>query len=155
MAGPAEQCVHPAAAAERGVGFRCVRSLDPSQGLRSAMESALAYFGGLLVRGSSKELLGWTAQDLQHALRWAEYWERVMHGMAASGDAVTRAALEAAVVRLRVKFPALRLSVGDLGSVRYPSIDCQPTDLCVVEPSGSFDSCVGCHACHRLASLLP
>ena len=93
------------------------------------MESALAYFAGLLVRGSSKELLGWTPQDLQHALRWADYWERVVRGMAASGDAATRAALEAAVVRLRVKFPAVRLSVADLGCVRYPSIDCQPPDL--------------------------
>jgi hypothetical protein len=83
------------------------------------MESQLAYFGALLVRGSSKELLRWTTQDLQHAMRWAEYWERVVHGMTAVGDTAT--ALETAVDRLRVKFPALRLSVGELGRVRSPA----------------------------------
>eukprot|EP01043_Picozoa_sp_COSAG02_P074694 COSAG02_NODE_15069_length_1207_cov_12.005360_1_plen_130_part_00 len=92
---------------------RSIASLDCS------MESQLAYFGALLVRGSSKELLRWTTQDLQHAMRWAEYWERVVHGMTAVGDTAT--ALETAVDRLRVKFPALRLSVGELGRVRSPA----------------------------------
>lgn len=93
------------------------------------MERQLTYFGGLLVRGSSKELLGWTTQDLQHAMRWADYWERVVHSIAATGDMATRTTLETAVERLRVKFPSLRLSLGDLGHVRNPSIPLFPLIL--------------------------
>lgn len=97
---------------------------------RGRMEAQLAYFAELLVRSRSKELLGWSAQDLQHALEWAAYWERVARGgggdEAADGAAATpaggagssRAALEAAVTRLRPRFPALRLSVEVLGRAR-------------------------------------
>eukprot|EP01043_Picozoa_sp_COSAG02_P055209 COSAG02_NODE_6368_length_3621_cov_1.933844_3_plen_126_part_00 len=100
------------------------------------MEDQLAYFGALLVRGSSKELLGWTAQDLQHAMRWAEYWERVVHGMAPAGDATV--ALEHAVDRLHVKFPALRLSVGDLGRVGYP----ESNRAMLITPASRLHCCV-------------
>jgi hypothetical protein len=117
------------------------------------MENQLAYFGALLVRGSSKELLGWTAQDLQHAMRWAEYWERVVHGMTAAGDATMT--LENAVDRLHVKFPALRLSVGDLGCVRYPESHraIRPIAVCSSHPGVCNSICMQAR-CTLLRSLV-